>query len=100
MTRPNSHGRLQAEVRAAADVLRREWDPIGGGETPDLPTDEYDSYAPHVVSMIAKGKPDADIAIYLNHLETEIIEVASGRDLVVVARLLRAAVAAARARAT
>lgn len=100
MANANRSSSLHAEVRAAADVLRRDWDPIGAGQMPDLPRDEYDSYAPHVVSMIAHGATDADLAVYLNLLETEVIDVASGRDLVIVARKLRAAVAAAHSRAT
>jgi hypothetical protein len=55
MNKPDSRRRCQAEIRAAADVLRRNWDPIGGGETPRLPADEYDSYAPRVVSLIESG---------------------------------------------
>lgn len=66
----------------------------------DLRADEYDSYAPRVVAMIERGATDADVAIYLDHLEAQIMEVPSGRDLVIIARKLRSAVAAVHSRAT
>ncbi len=43
------------KVRA---ILHADWDPIGCGEMPDLPADEYDRYAPRVVSMIETGADD------------------------------------------
>lgn len=100
MTRPNAHRRRRAEVRAAADVLRHQWDPIGRGAMQDLPADEYDSYAPRVVSLIEMGVSDQAIANYLEQLESGTIGVSSGRDLKAVAAKLRSAVAAASDRAT
>jgi hypothetical protein len=93
MTRSKRRRELDAGVRAAADVLRRDWDPIGGGLVPGLPADEYDLYAPHVVSMLENGDTDRAIASYLKQLEDQTIECGSGRDLLVVAARLRAAVA-------
>lgn len=99
MTRPNLRRRLRAEVRAAADVLRHRWDPIGHGSM-GLPADEYDAYAPRVVSLIEMGVSDQVIANYLEQLENTTIGVKSGRDLNAIAALLRTAVAAASVRAT
>jgi len=95
MTSPDSRRRLRAEVRAAADVLRSDWDPIGRGEMENLPADEYDSYAPHVVSLIENGADDAAIAAYLKELEDDVITVSSGRDLRAIAGRLRRAVTTA-----
>lgn len=92
--------RLRAEIRAAATVLRREWDPIGRGQIEDLPSDEYDSYAPHVVALLRDGAEDGVIATYLGSLEAEAIGLTSGLNLNAVAARLRAAVAAVSHRAT
>jgi len=92
MTRSDARRRLRAELRAAADVLRRDWDPIGGGAMPDLPTDEYDAYAPHIVGLLANGATDVAVATYLRGLEADNIEVDSGCDLIAVAQKLRLAV--------
>jgi len=100
MTDPDRRRTVRAEIRAAAVVLRREWDPIGRGKVDDLPDDEYDSYAPQVVSLIEAGASDNAIADYLRELEGETIGVASGLDLRSVAAQLRSAVAEASNRAT
>ena len=64
MSSPDARHRLRAEVRAAADVLRREWDPICAGTMADLPPDEYDTYAPRIVDLIETGADDQAIAAY------------------------------------
>jgi len=94
----DSRRRLRAEIRAAADVLRRDWDPIGGGEIADLPASEYDRYAPHCVSLVEGGADDQAIAAYLVALELG-FTVSSGRNLVDIAGRIRRAVAAASHRA-
>jgi hypothetical protein len=78
-------------VRVVA-VRFAELGSIGCGKMPDLPSDEYDSYAPHIVSLLERGSSDAEIAEYLSMLENETIGVSSGLDLVDVARRLRALV--------
>ena len=95
MNKPDARRRLRAQIRAAARVLRRDWDPIGGGMIPDLPADEYDDYAPQVVSLIETGATDQAIIAYLQRLEKDTIGASSGSDLVRVAAQLRSAVAAA-----
>jgi hypothetical protein len=39
-----------SEISVVADILRR-WDPINVQPGTVGPADEYDSYAPHIVSM-------------------------------------------------
>ncbi len=100
MTRNARQRTLTEQIRTATTVLRCDWDPIGRGEISDLPMDEYASYAPLLVGMIARDATDADIAEHLGKLETTTIGLASGRDLVRVARQLRAAISAISANAT
>jgi hypothetical protein len=89
--------RVPAELRNRIDVvarvLRDEWDPIGLGQMPDLPADEYESYAPVVVGMIEHGATDMEIAIHLMGLERDEIGLPprSPEELIDVARALRTA---------
>src|SRR5439155_13174662 len=41
-------------ISAVQDILKR-WDPIGVRPGEVAPADEYDGYAPHIVSMVAGG---------------------------------------------
>ena len=41
-------------VAKVQEILRR-WDPIGVLPGELAPADEYDSYAPHIVSMVTQG---------------------------------------------
>jgi len=59
-----------AQVRSVEAVLRR-WDPIGVLMVDGGPEDEYDSYAPHIVSLIRHGGSLAEVVAHLNHLRTE-----------------------------
>jgi hypothetical protein len=65
-----------------------------------LPADEYNSYAPRVVSLIENGADDAAIAAYLKELEDDAFTVSSGRDLRAIAARLRRAVTTAASRAS
>ena len=80
---------LKVAIRNVSGVLRRVWDPIGHGQIPDLPNDEYDSYAPHLLSMIAQGASDASIAEYLQALEGETVGAVSAAGRHEVARQIR-----------
>ena len=61
---------LTSLVRAAL----REWDPIGVFPNwPDGPVDEYDSYAPHIVTLLRSGANQTDIANELQRIRTEAI---------------------------
>lgn len=56
-------------MRRVAAALREHWDPIGRGQMPDLLADEYDSYAPQVVTLLRAGADDLRIATHLAELE-------------------------------
>ena len=61
-----------ADIRAAQHILRL-WDPIGVEPGREAPADEYDSYAPHIVSMVRSGCTTEDLTSHLDHLATEIM---------------------------
>jgi hypothetical protein len=58
------------EVRRVEDIVRR-WDPINAQPGVIGPPDEYDSYAPHIVSMVKAGWSVDELA---NHLESLAVE--------------------------
>lgn len=62
--------KAMAEVRLVEGILRR-WDPINVQPSVIAPSDEYDSYAPHIVSMVKAGCSVDDLA---NHLESLAVE--------------------------
>ena len=74
MSRKNRSRKAKAMGRVAAvqQILRR-WDPIGV-----IPThtenqqalDEYDRYAPHIVSILATGSDEYRLRSHLNNLRT------------------------------
>jgi hypothetical protein len=54
-------------------VILRRWDPIGVQPGEVAPDDEYDSYAPHIVSLVVQGCSVALLARHLERLRTETI---------------------------
>lgn len=54
-----------ANVEAVQAILRR-WDPMDLAPGEFAPADEYDSYAPHIVSLVAQG---ASVEQILDHLQ-------------------------------
>ena len=59
-----------AKVRLVEAALR-QWDPIGVMSTDDDPLhDEYDGYAPHIVSMVLGGCTLAELVTHLGMLRT------------------------------
>ena len=60
------HGAM-VKIRAVQEILRR-WDPINVAPGTVAPSDEYDSYAPHIVSMVEGGCTIDDLAAHLEHL--------------------------------
>ena len=56
--------RAMRQVAAVQGILRR-WDPIGQG-----PQDEYDGYAPHIVSMLVTGSDEYQRREHLQNLRT------------------------------
>ena len=61
-----------AQIRAVEGVLRR-WDPIGVEPGISGPADEYDSYAPHIVTMVLAGAAANDVALHLGKLRVQSI---------------------------
>jgi hypothetical protein len=51
----------------------REWDPIGvePGAPDGAPPDEYDSYAPHILRLLAEGETAKTIAVHLERIRME-----------------------------
>lgn len=47
--------RTAMDLVARVEEILRKWDPIGVQPGELAPADEYDSYAPHIVSMVARG---------------------------------------------
>lgn len=66
----------KARVRLVQEILRR-WDPIGVEPGTMAPADEYDSYAPHIVSLVQGGCSVEDLAAHLDDLSTTTIGVVS-----------------------
>jgi hypothetical protein len=97
MSREAFRRAIAAKIRAASTVLRSEWDPIGGGAMPDLPADEYESYAPSVVGLIERGADDTEITDLLAAIASRQMGVApqSREQLLDVVRRVRLAVSAA-----
>jgi hypothetical protein len=58
------------DIQLVEDILRR-WDPIGVEPGTEAPADEYDSYAPHIVSMVKGGCTAEALAAHLEHLAVE-----------------------------
>jgi hypothetical protein len=63
-----------AEVRTVEAILRR-WDPIGIEPGVFAPPDEYDGYAPHIVSMVKATTTLEELAAHLDHIATVTIDV-------------------------
>jgi hypothetical protein len=57
---------VMSRVRLVQEILRR-WDPMDLAPGEFTPADEYDSYAPHIVSMVAQG---CSVEQLLGHLQT------------------------------
>ena len=56
------------------EILRR-WDPRGVRPGKSAPADEYDSYAPHIVSMVAQGGSLEGLCAHLESIRLETIGV-------------------------
>lgn len=61
-------------VSAVQAILRR-WDPIGVEPGKIAPADEYDSYGPHIVSLVAHGCSVIELFNHLQWLREEFIGV-------------------------
>lgn len=70
---------VAARVRAVQEILRR-WDPIGVAPGEFAPADEYDGYAPQIVSMVARGGSVEALSEHLQRLRTDAIGVEADSD--------------------
>jgi hypothetical protein len=66
------------QIHAVEAILRR-WDPIGVRPGEFAPADEYDSYAPHIVTMVIGGCTITQLSQHLGQLRTHIIGVEANR---------------------
>ncbi len=66
--------RAMQAVHHVEGELRR-WDPIGVMVGEGSPEDEYDSYAPHIVTMLQAGASADDLAAHLQHVRTVVMGV-------------------------
>jgi hypothetical protein len=69
-----------ADIRIVESILRL-WDPIGVAPGKFAPTDEYDSYAPHIVSMVNSGCRPDELASHLEQLAVMTMGIGPGSDL-------------------
>ena len=69
-----------ARIRAVEEILRR-WDPIGVEPGLIAPADEYDTYAPYIVSMVDGGCSVETLAAHLEHLTVSVIGVHAEYDV-------------------
>ena len=68
-----------SQIRTVEKILRR-WDPIGVCPGDFAPADEYDGYAPHIVSLVAQGTSIEQLTRHLEDLRTRIIGVEANRN--------------------
>jgi len=89
----------RSQVDAAARALREVWHPVDGVR---VPGDQHAAYAARVVSLLEAGADDVEIAEYLGEVEQSAMgrSPAGPRDLLDVARRIRAAIVASSTRAT
>ena len=64
------------KLRAVEGILRR-WDPVGVKPGQFAPEDEYNGYAPQIVSLVENGCSSAVLAAHLEHLSVHKIGVGS-----------------------
>ncbi len=64
------------QVPIVEEILR-SWDPIGVEPGKNWPADEYDRYAPTIVSMVAAGCSVDDLARHLGEVVTDSIGLGS-----------------------
>jgi len=61
---------MKRAVSRVQDILRR-WDPLGVRPGEFAPIDEYDSYAPHIVSMVAQRCSLEELCVHLQGIRVE-----------------------------
>lgn len=63
-------------IRVVQGILRR-WDPVGVKPGQFAPEDEYDSYAPQILSMVESGCSSDALTAHLEHLSVHAMGVGS-----------------------
>jgi hypothetical protein len=85
MTNPHRRNAKKTAVAAihAVEAMLRTWDPIGIAPGEFAPADEYDSYAPRIVSLLTAGASVEGLANHLERIRTGVMGLAPdrGRDL-------------------
>ncbi|HRP08119.1 MAG TPA: hypothetical protein PLL69_06480 [Gemmatimonadales bacterium] len=66
---------------AKVQAILRRWDPLGIRPGQLGPADEYDSYAPHIVSVVARGCSREQLCTHLGTLSTDTFGVSAAREL-------------------
>ena len=61
---------MKRAVSRVQEILKR-WDPLDVRPGEFAPIDEYDSYAPHIVSMVAQRCSLEELCAYLQSLRVE-----------------------------
>lgn len=64
------------KVRTVEGILRR-WDPVGVQPGRFAPADEYDSYAPQIVSLVESGCTAEALSAHLEQLSIQTFDVGS-----------------------
>ena len=75
MNRDNNKARkkqMMARIRAAQSILRR-WDPMDLAPGELAPADEYDVYAPRIVSLVFRGCSVQHLTDHLRELRTGMV---------------------------
>lgn len=65
-----SHKSWKPTLEAVRRILWLDWDPIGLNDHQDA-LDEYDSYAPAIVSLLSRGCCASDLDLHLSRIETD-----------------------------
>ena len=79
MARRESIHHAREQIRIVEAILRR-WDPIGVEPGTMAPLDEYDGFAPHIVSLVIGGADERTLTEHLHELRTGTIGAASQPD--------------------
>lgn len=72
----NNHKSQAKEARLriqAVQAILRRWDPMDLAPGEFAPADEYDSYAPHIVSLVAQGYSAEQILEHLQRLRSGMV---------------------------
>lgn len=67
---------LDQKNRIVESILRR-WDPVGVQPGRFAPADEYDRFAPQIVSMVESGCTTEVLSAHLEHLSVHTFDVGS-----------------------